>query len=158
MTTSSTWTMLMKRLHISYRRLSVTNFHREAIYGDHLFCQEYSLVTWDCSTQFPIWGQKNKPSCLTYNNGEQKIVLRLYQVVLQNNNYTRNLLHPPWKYGLEEGERSRFNPTWYMNPALSPLSFCGRSQLSRSPPPGWMAHIGEECCELPCLRLGCATA
>ena len=78
---------------------------------DHLFCQEYILATWDCRTQFPIWRQKNGPSCLTKKDSEQKIVLRLYQVVLQNNNYTRNLLHPPWKYVLEVEKSSGVIPT-----------------------------------------------
>ena len=27
-----------------------------------------------------------------------KTGMRSYQIVLQKNNYTRNLLHPPWKY------------------------------------------------------------
>ena len=64
------------------------------------------------------------------NNCEREKI-RSYQVVLEKNNYTRNLLHPPWKYVLEDNTKY----TWHKNPALSPLSVSGRSRLSRWPPP-----------------------
>ena len=101
-------------------------FHLTAWHERHLFCQAYILVTCDCNTQFPIWGQQN----LIWDK-LQDLEIDFYQVVLQNNIYTRHLLHPPWKYVLEDNTRY----TWHKNPALSPLSVSGRSQLSRSPPP-----------------------
>ena len=79
-------------------------FHLPAWNEPHLFCQAYILVTWDCKTQFPIWRQQNiiwdnskRGSKLISMVRERNCEQGLYQVLLENNNHTRNLLHPPWK-------------------------------------------------------------
>ena len=129
MITSSTLTMLLDRFHVScwfghqWKQDMIGSPVLPRIHPRHLGLQ-YAIPNLKT-------GKWTQCVVLFLNTTLVSKKMRPYQVVLEKNNYTRNLLHSPWKYVLEENTKS----TWQKNPALSPLSFSIRSQLSRSPPP-----------------------
>ena len=87
----------------------------------------------------------------------------LYQVLLQNNNHTRNLLHPPWKrkIGWKSGS---FRPPyiriqlWVLFLVLCTNNCQDHPHLVRWPEVWWHGLIcGRYIRELPCCQSGCAT-
>ena len=129
MITSSTLTMLLDRFHVSYwfghqcKQDMIGSPVLPRIHPRHLGLQ-YAIPNLKT-------GKWTQCVVLFLNTTLVSKKMRPYQVVLEKNNYTGNLLHSPWKYVLEDNTKS----TWQKNPALSPLSFSSLSQLSRSPPP-----------------------